>query len=105
MAHSDRVGAGAAPPTPAAASAQPVIGAGSVNVASVVAIMRPIHVPRVMVAPAPERTVPTKSESVVVAAADVFQYTLQGDAAPPITTCAPVKVSAPGPPVPTRKTQ
>jgi hypothetical protein len=37
-----------------------VIGAGSVNVASVLASARPVQLPRVMVIAAPERTVPWK---------------------------------------------
>ena len=61
------------PGAPAAAAAQPVNGAGSVNVASVVAIIRPIQLPRVIVAAAPDRTVPTKAESVTLAAEAVFQ--------------------------------
>jgi len=60
-------------PSAAAAAAQPVNGAGSVNVASVVAIIRPVQLPRVIVAAAPDRTVPTKSESVTVAPEAVFQ--------------------------------
>src|SRR5688572_5148707 len=103
VAHWESVGVANGAPT--AARTQPVIGAGSVRVASVVASIRPIQLPRVMVAAAPDRTVPTKAESVTVAAAEVFQYTLQAFAAPPITTWALVNVSAPGPPVPTLKIQ
>lgn len=104
IAHSESVGAGVAPI--AAAAAQPVIGSGSVSVASVLAIIRPIQLVRVMVAAASERTVPTKFESVaVMLAAVVFQYTLHGDAVPPITTFALVNVRAPRPPVPTLKIQ
>ena len=75
MAHSDSVGT--CSPVGSAAAAQPakVIGDGLVNVASVVAMSRPVQVPPVIVAPAPERTVPTKSEVVVVVAAEVFQKT------------------------------
>src|SRR6187397_504829 len=105
MDHSDNVGMPLTPGAPARAAAQPVNGAGSVNVTSVVAMARPSQLPRVMVAAAPDRTVPTKDESVTVAAWAVFQYTLQALAPPAITTCALVSVSAPRPPVPTLKIQ
>src|ERR1019366_7355159 len=82
-----------------------VNGAGLVTVASVVAKARPNQLPPVMVTAAPERTVPLKVEVVSVAPAAVFQYALHASAVPPMTTCALVGGGAPGPPVPTLKTQ
>ena len=69
-------------------------------------MIRPTQFVLVIVAAAPERTVPTKlAESVTVMPAEVFQYTLHASAVPPMTTCALFNVRAPGPPVPTLKTQ
>ena len=104
VAHSDSVGMTAAAEGAAAHPAK-VNGAASVTVASVLAKPRPSQLPRVMVTAVPARTVPTKLESVSVAAWAVFQYTLHACAVPPMTTCAEVRVRAPNPPVPTRKTQ
>ena len=91
----------------AAGGAHPakVMSSASVTVTSVLASARPSQLPLVMVMALPERTVPLKNESVIVAAGAVRQYTLHASAPPSMTTERPVPVRAPNPPVPTLKTQ
>src|SRR4029077_3339526 len=67
-----------------------------VTVTPAFAKMRPINVPRVNVAAAPERTVPLRSESVIVVAASTHHVTLHACAPPAITTEKFVPVNAPG---------
>jgi hypothetical protein len=66
---------------------------------------RPMNVPRVTVMSAPARIVPTKFESVIVAAWATHQYTLHGTPPPAMTTEKLVPVSAPVPPAPILKIQ
>jgi hypothetical protein len=76
-----------------------------VTVTSFVAKARPTKVPLVKEMELPARMVPLKSESVIVAASAVHQYTLHARPPPDMITWKLVPVRAPVPPVPILKTQ